>query len=370
MPRENNLMSQDPRGRETWIRWPRALRWASFAGLLLAAVIGGCDWFDEPVEVNLAPTVRITSCPGAGDVLEGDDVTLEWLGEDLDGEVVRYEWTFGDSLGETTATARTFLDLAEGDYEFAVVAFDDQGEESDPDTCAFTVGPAASGLVDRSVLCELLTTKSCINCWKAELALERMVHEFGSDRVAVVSYHYFLPPLDPVGTPETMARCDWYYSFENFSGLWGTYPVTIFDGLDYEDDAPDTASTKVAFRSRIQDRLAVGSPVSLSIDGDVSSARGNVTVTVRVHEQLAGGPHTLRMVVVEDEVWDGEEFFEFVARDILDEEPLTVSAAGDSVVVSRDFSIETWDPQHLDVIAFVQDDGTAEILQSGRLSTE
>jgi len=69
-------------------------------------------------------------------------------------------------------------------------------------------------------------------------------------------------------------------------------------------------------------------------------------------------------------VWDGEEYFEFVARDILQEKELEISASGESDVVVREFTIGTWDPQHLDVIAFVQDDTSAEILQSARLLTE
>jgi len=347
----------------------RPARWSIAAAVMLLLGFGaGCDWFDEPLEVNLIPTVRITGCPGAGELVEGDDATLEWMGVDLDGEITRYEWSFDDSTGTTTLTSATFTDIAGGDHEFVVTAFDDGGAESDPDTCAFSVG-STGGLVERSVLCELLTTKPCVNCWKAELALLRMVQDLGADRVAVVAYHFHPPPVDPVGTAETMARCNWYYTYPNFGGLSGTFPVTIFDGLDYEDDAPDTTSTKIAFRSRIEDRLAVDSPVSIAMAGDVSS-RGNVTVTVRVHEQLTGGPRFLRMVVVEDEVFDGEEYFEFVARDILDEEELTVSAVGDSAVVTRNFSIGTWDPQHLDVIAFVQDDSSAEIIQSARLSTQ
>ena len=358
-----------PRDRDRMISGFGPWRVTAFLALVLAAVAGGCDWFNEPLEVNLTPTVRITNCPDVGELLDGDDVTFEWVGEDLDGEVVRYEWSFGDSLGETTSTSEVFLALEAGDCAFVVTAYDNDGAPSEPDTCEFSVG-WMGGLVERAVLCELLTTKSCINCWKAELALMRMLQEFGRDRVSVVSYHYFLPPLDPLGTQDTNDRCDWYYSYENFSGLWGTFPVTIFDGLDFEDDAPETTATKIAYRSRIEERLSVGSPISLVLEGDVEGSRGSVTVTVRIHEQLTGGPHTLRMVVVEDEVWDGEEHFEFVARDILQEKELEISASGESAVVVREFAIGTWDPQHLDVIAFVQDDATAEILQSGRLSVE
>jgi hypothetical protein len=47
-----------------------------------------------------------------------------------------------------------------------------------------------------------------------------------------------------------------------------------------------------------------------------------------------------------------------------------VSAPGDFISVTRDFVIGDWNPQNLDVVALVQDDTSAEILQSGRLLTE
>jgi hypothetical protein len=55
---------------------------------------------------------------------------------------------------------------------------------------------------------------------------------------------------------------------------------------------------------------------------------------------------------------------------MLGEETLTVSDAGDSMVVTREFNLGDWDPQHLDLIALVQDETTAEVMQSARLSTQ
>jgi hypothetical protein len=113
------------------------------------------------------------------------------------------------------------------------------------------------------------------------------------------------------------------------------------------------------------------SPVSLSLEGDISGGRGSVAVTVDVHESLGAGPNVLRIVVIENGIIVGSDHFDFVARGILDEEPLAVSAAGESVVVEREFTVDLgWNTENMDVIAFVQDNSTLEVIQAGRLSVE
>ena len=121
---------------------------------------------------------------------------------------------------------------------------------------------------------------------------------------------------------------------------------------------------------QIETRQAVGSPVSIDLRGEIDGGRGSVTATVRIHHRLPESSHTLQMMIIENEIWDGAHFASFVVRDILDEEPLTVNAVGESLVVSREFTLGGWDLQHLDVVALVQDDVTAEVLQSARLSAE
>jgi hypothetical protein len=65
----------------------------------------------------------------------------------------------------------------------------------------------------------------------------------------------------------------------------------------------------------------------------------------------------------------GSYHFDFVARDLLEPQTLEVSAVGDTALVERFFTLEpSWDESELDVIAFVQDESTGEILQSARLS--
>ena len=336
------------------------------------AIAGGCDWFDAPSQINLPPETKIVEFPPLL-VSPGDTVTIVWRGWDDDGQVVEYEWTFGDTLEETTSetTSDTMLVIAgveEGTYTFTVASIDNDGEvDPSPPDSMFTA--SFGDLVPRVVLCELLTTEICPNCWKADLALERMLQEFGEENLSVVSYHYD-PPPDPLATPETSARCDWYYGYPQFSGLADAFPTTLFDGLTYDTGAADTTATKIAYRMQIEARQAVGSPVSIELDGEIDGGRGSVTATVTVHHQLAGGPHTLRMMIIENEIWDGVHFVNYVVRDILEEELLAVSAPGDFISVTRDFVIDDWNLQHLDIVALVQDDATAEVLQSGRLLTE
>jgi len=341
---------------------------AALVALLALFLVGGCDWFKDPSQVNLPPETTITSLQPAV-VPPGSDVTIEWSGSDSDGQISEYEWTFDDTLGGTTAaTSMTFEEVAEGAHTFTVAAVDDAGE-TDGTPAVYSFVATLGDLVPRVVLCELLTTKICPNCWKADLSLERMLTEFGPEELSVVSYHYD-PPPDPLATAETTARCDWYYAFPEYAGLDGDFPTVIFDGLTYDTGAADTTTTKIVYRTQIEARQAVGSPVSVDLDGSIDGGRGSVTATVRVHYQLSGGPYTARTAVTEDHIWDGSHYANFVTRDLLDEEPLTVSAVGESLVFSREFTLGAWDPQHLDVIVFIQDDSTAEIIQSARLSTQ
>ncbi|MCK4679694.1 hypothetical protein KAT82_01080 [bacterium] len=339
----------------------------AIVALVAFAIAGGCDWFNDPSQINLPPETTITSCPSPL-VPPGDDVTIEWEGSDPDGQVVEYQWTFDDTLGGTTTeTSMLIEEVEEGAHTFTVASVDNDGEVGSPAECRFTA--SFGDYVARVVLCELLTTKICPNCWKADLALERMLQEFGEENLSVVSYHYD-PPPDPLATPETSARCDWYYAFPEFDILADDFPSTIFDGVTYDMGAADTTATKIAYRMQIEARQAVGSPVSIELQGEIGGGRGSVTATVRIHHQLPESSRTLRMMIIENEIWDGVHFVNYVVREILPEESLTVSAPGDFISVTRDLVINGWNPQNLDVVAFVQDDTSAEILQSGRLLTE
>ncbi len=329
---------------------------------LLSVGSGGCDWFGDPVQANLDPETVMETCPSSRHgIVAGDDVLVEWRGDDDDGVVVRYEWTYDDGAltGETEETSLVIENVSRGEHLFEVAAVDDEGDcDPTPATCEFVVE-----LVPGVVLAEFITGRGCPNCPNARDGLYIMLREYGLDDLCVVSYHDVPHSLS---TPETDARIEWYTGSPDVPPM----PIVVFDGdwNDRVEGAADSTSAAAVYRQRIDEKRLVGSPLSLRVGGAVS--RGAVTAAVKVRRDLTGGPHVLRAVVVEDDVFADLETHIYATRDILEDEVLAVAAAGDSVFVEKSFTIEpAWDIDNLDVLVFVQDDATKEVLQSGRLKT-
>jgi hypothetical protein len=354
--------------KRTLLEWtPRV---AAFAALLSIASSGGCDWFNDPLSANLFPSTTMETCPS--DVVAGDDVTIEWSGRDIDGSVVEYRWSFDErTTGTTSDTSLHLEDVTQGAHRFEVAAVDDDGDvDPTPAVCEFTASDPG-GLVDRVVLIEFITTQPCANCPLAEEALNVMLDDYGPDELCIVSYHDLQPPTDPVATPETVARIDWY---TDTTGLGeNTWPIAVFDG-EHERAVVGAQSLNwcvTNYEIEIEHRKTIGSPLTVGLSGSIEGGRGDVSVRVEVRDPLPVGTYVLRTVVIEDDLFfPPDHDFGYVARDLLDDEPLTVSAVGDSAVVQRDFTIEPeWVVENMDVIAFVQNDDTKEVLQAGRLTT-
>lgn len=353
--------------RRRLIAWvPRV---AALSALLSIASSGGCDWFAAPMEANLTPSTSIVTCPS--DVTAGDDVTVEWTGSDIDGTVGEYRWSFDDTTsGSTEETSLLLSDVAEGDHRFEVAAVDNDGDaDPTPAVCEFTASEPG-GLVPRVVLAELITTQPCANCPNAEEALNVMLDEYGADSLCIVSYHDGHAPSDPVATPETVARIDWYTDTTELPE--NNWPIVVFDG-EYERAVSGAVTVNWAvsnYEIEIDHRKSIGSPLAVGVTGDISGGGGGVTVRVFVRDPLQAGTYVLRTVVIENDISLGGPYHDYgyVARDLLDDEPLTLGAVGDSAVVQMDFTVDPgWDLDKLDVIAFVQNDDTKEVLQAGRL---
>jgi hypothetical protein len=334
---------------------------AGAAVTALTALAAGCDWFDDPVEANLLPDTTMESCPAPGELLAGEDAAVAWSGSDPDGAVVKYAWVLDDTLsGETMDAELVIQAVTEGDHVLEVAAVDDDGDlDPTPAVCSFTAG-APGGLVPRVVLAEFLTTRPCPNCPNAEGGLNIVLDEYGADSLCVIAYHDLQPPADPFATAETVARIDWY-----MGGSWNSWPLVLFDGGHSVLGAVSPEVAAAAYRTEIDYRRSIWSPLSMRIAG--GPAAGSVTVTVKVREALTTTANVLRVVVIENNVIASAQEYDFVARDLLDDEPLSVAAVGDSAVVTRTLTLgPTWNVDNLDVIAFVQDDLTKEVLQSIR----
>lgn len=340
------------------------------AALVVAlTALAGCDWFDAPTEAgqigdNLPPETVVTGCPASRDLNVGDDALFTWSGSDSDGYVVAYEWSYDDTLWTWTVEDSVVIeDVVAGEHTFSVRSIDDRGyPDATPAVCHFSVWEAGS-LVDRAVLVELITGRFCTYCPNAEAALETMLEEFGRANLTAIAYH----TSDGLATSETESRILWYRDNHPEVPADGK-PIAIFDGSGVVAGAASVGEAESDYRSQISERVEEGSPVSLQLSGSIGTRDGDVSVKVKVHSPLIGGPFMLRVVAIEDDVSYAARQYYSVARRLLDDEELAVSAVGDSVVIGMGFSVEPgWVPGSMDVIAFIQDDDTLDVLQSGRL---
>jgi len=354
------------RRRGSRVRWP--LYTAALLALTVIGNSGGCDWFSDPSGANVAPDTWMTTCPGTGQVTAGEDVSLAWEGDDPDGTVVGFVWTYDDTTsGETPEVSVTINGVAAGNHRFEVAAVDDDGGvDPSPAECEFTAS-VAGHLVRPVVVAEFVTTLACVNCPNAEEALDIVLEEYGADSLVIVSYHD-CTQIDPVATEETVARIHWYTDSTGVPE--GQHPIVIFDGDHTRPviGAESVSSAAADYRIEIDHRRTFERRLTVVVSGEIAAVRADITVKVRVEDALPAGDYVLRTVVIEDDVEASGHVFGFVARDILDDEPLAVSAVGDSAVVEMSFAVDpSWDVDDMDVIAFVQDDSTKEILQGGRL---
>jgi hypothetical protein len=341
--------------------------------LLAFTTGGGCDWFLDPEEANNRPgTPGMKSCPG-GPVSEGEDVTIEWGSNgDVDGRVVgyRFEWALDDTVlaeGDAGDSSYTIESIEEGAHDFSVWAVDDDGDLSrSPAVCRFDVFESTEpgSLVGRVVLCEFVTGLGCPNCPDAREGLEIVLGEYGRDSLAVVAYYTEHHPLT---SEEVLDQVEEYFGTPAPVGLPIVFVDHAYDEPLVGATTPEAAAER--YRERIDERRTLKSPLTMRVTGGI--ARGEVTVTARVEYPLTGGPYVVRSMLVEDNIFLFNESHMFVVRDILEDEPLTVAAVGESAVIARDFTIDPgWVTDDMDVIAFVQDETTFEILQARRLRSE
>lgn len=75
------------------------------------------------------------------------------------------------------------------------------------DITKYTKAPARS---NRMVIAEMFTGSGCPPCVAADLALDKVMDRYTRDDVAVLTYHVHIPQPDPMTTPGSVARKDYY----------------------------------------------------------------------------------------------------------------------------------------------------------------
>jgi hypothetical protein len=175
--------------------------------------------------------------------------------------------------------------------------------------------------------------------------------------------------------PEDSLRFLYYpETYNEMMGGWDHWTPTVwFDGVEEVTDTPFEGidSTRTLYRQKIQDRLAVPSPVTiaLAVDYGARGDTGTVQVEVIAVDSIAFQGLALRLAVTESQINYPKGIRHQVLRDYFPDEtgiPLTV-AQDDTFAHSQPIVIAAgWAADHCQVVAFVQDDTTREVLQAAQ----
>jgi len=217
--------------------------------------------------------------------------------------------------------------------------------------------PAVSA--DRCVLAEMFGGTWCGYCPESQEALEELADERPECELAYIYYH--IGGADPFRTSESQARASWY-------GVGGV-PHVRFDGVEecvgiYEN----LELTKAWYSGIIDDRRTIAAPIEITSTGLISESTGYVTVDIVARDTVNYSPIQAQFILVENGLEHSSKTYDYTVRDLLPVEALALSSPGDSVQVTRNFTVDpTWEHEKMRLIVFVEDTGLKEIVQANMM---
>jgi hypothetical protein len=226
---------------------------------------------------------------------------------------------------------------------------------------AFCFAVPTAEAVERCVLAELLTWVDCHPCTSSSHALDSLTQEYPDSSLAII--RYYPQASDPFYKQESYNRT-WYYYYPNF-----IFPTAYFDGGMRVKGAISDSTIYKAYKDSIEVRLIVPSPVSieLSVIYDSLSRSGQAITQVTAVDLVEADMLYLRSALIESGLAHEGVVYNEVLRDMYPND-IGVSFAIQQGGVFRDtmdFTLDPlWHAENCDLVVFVQDDATKEVLQS------
>jgi len=226
-------------------------------------------------------------------------------------------------------------------------------------TAAVLMAASPALAVERCVLGEMLGGTWCGYCPESQAALEDLLEEYEECEFVAVYYH--IGGADPFRTSGSQARATWY-------GVGGV-PHVRFDGTVkcvgiYEN----LELTKDWYRGKIDSLRLTESPLEIRSTGQISASSGTVIVDVVARDAVSFTSMRAQFLLIEDGTEYNSNVYNFTVRDILPMEALTLSSPGDSVHVTRAFTVDPgWEHERMRVVVFVEDTTLKEIVQANMM---
>jgi len=285
-----------------------------------------------------------------------NDITLTWNAPPTD-EFIGYNVYRDSEIIAQEITALTWVDSDQlpGTYNYDVKAVYDEGYSSGAGPVPATI---AGGTTRNMVLAEIGTGTWCQYCPGAAMGADELI-ENGWD-VAVIEYH----DGDTYETTESAARILFY----NITG----FPTAFFDGVISHVGGSNTVSMYSTYVPSVETRLAKVSLFELGVQAEyLGGTNFNLTVSANNIYPYPGDNVVLQVVCTESgimENWQGQNHLNFVCRDMLPNQSGTAVNFSGQPNQTFDFQLNTstWNMENCEVIAFIQDNDTKEVLQATR----
>ncbi len=223
----------------------------------------------------------------------------------------------------------------------------------------------ALGQSKKFVLFEHFTQASCGPCASQNPIFEANIAANNEGKFHHIAYHTSWPGTDPMysaNPTENDARTQYY----NVTGV----PRMHMLGSQWSGGPAGVT------QSMLDNAAAVGSPIKITVTDVPNGNDRDVTVTIKTTGTVPAGNLVVRTAVVEREIVygtppgsNGETIFPNVFRKMLPStagDTYTPAPLGQSVVFNYTYTPDPgWDPSEIASIAFVQDEGSEEVLNSG-----
>ncbi|MEA2041436.1 MAG: T9SS type A sorting domain-containing protein [Bacteroidota bacterium] len=317
-------------------------------------------YFDDVIVTELPafdPPQNLTA------TLAEDDISLTW-DEPVSGAPDSYILVRnGQELASgLDVTSYDDLNLYPGPYTYIVMAYDpDQGYSSASNEASETV---AGGVARDLVLYEIGTGTWCTYCPGSAMGADDMV-ENGHD-VAILEYHYG----DGYENPTSLARIDYY-------GI-ASYPTSVIDGINVFSGGSATETLYPSYLNYYNSRISVPSLYTLGMDiTHVADETFNVNIDVTEEYEYLTGDVTLHVAITESHIpdsWLVMDEVNFFCFDMLPDATGTLLdfSSGTTDNLNQDFTLDMsiHDINNCEVVAFVQDEDSKEIINAVKLDLE
>lgn len=309
------------------------------------------DMLYESMPLGAAPT-NLTA-----DV-DGLNVSLAWDAPAEGTPDSYYVFRDGELLSiQSETTYEDTLDLP-GNYEYKVQAYYASNGLSQP---AGPIEVEIAGGTDRElVLVEIGTGAWCQYCPGAAMGADDLVEE--GHPVAVIEYHNG----DEFETVQSMDRINYY----NLGG----YPTAWFDGGRTVGGGSHSESLYPTYAPIVDDRETDPSWFDLTLEAEVAARATDfdVTVTATKVYEYGGDNVSVFLVLTESNIprnWQGMNEMDYVCREMYPGSDGTPTTFELDVPVAIDYTVSVpYELNNCELVAFVQDVTTKEVLQSRKVN--